>query len=418
MTAETTSRPSIDPEVRAQLVAVARDVLEHTAAGTLRTTEDVMTVPASHYTDPDHFDAEKHRVFRRIPIMVSASCEIPNAGDQRAIEIAGVPVLVVRGRDGVARAFLNICTHRGAILVKGCTNAARITCPYHAWVFDDHGALVGVSGRQDFGDLDAEQYGLRRLPTLERGSLVWAVLDPESTIDIESFVGDFGSMLAAFGFEHWHLLDRRELVGANWKLAFDAHLEFYHLPVLHRNTFGSDTSPRALYYHFGPHTRLVPPGRRAVRVAPVEGDLFGQTEWPESEWTEEAMMLGEWIIYPNVSINTFYRGGRSVIISQILPGNTVDSSITVQTYLTENEQTEEERAESRTMFEFLGQVVGGEDLPTSMDRHRSLSSGLMPSVCIGRNEGGLQEFHRWTQRIVATDDADLDGLFRQVDASR
>jgi hypothetical protein len=404
-------------DVRTELVAVARDVLEHTQNSTVRVTESVMTVPATHYTDPAHFELEKRRLFRRIPIVVAASCEVPNAGDQRPIDIAGVPVLVVRGRDGAARAFLNVCTHRGAVLAHDCTTAARITCPYHGWVFDDRGALVGISGRADFGTIDTEQYALRQLPVSERAGLIWAVLDPASTLDIDGFLGVFGSMLERFGFEHWHIVAQRSLVGANWKLAFDAHLEFYHLPVLHRATFGSDTSAKALYYHWGPHQRLVPPGRRAIRVAPVEGDLFGQTEWPESDWTDEATMLGEWIIYPNISINTFYRGGRGVLISQIFPGDTVDTSTTVQTYLMEHAPTDDERAEAISMFDFLGDVVGTEDLPTSMAQQRALSSGLLPTVCFGRNEGGPQEFHRWTERIIAADDADLNSLF-VVDSHR
>lgn len=411
-----TGRPAapapISPEIRAELVAVARDVLEHSRNGTLRTTDDVMTVPAANYTDPAHFGAELERMFRRIPVVVALSCEVSKAGDQRPIEIAGVPVLVVRGRDGAARVFLNACTHRGSMLARECTTATRITCPYHGWAFDDRGALVGISGRQDFGPIDTDQYGLRELPALERGGFIWAVLDPNSKVDIDTFLGSFGSMLERFGFEHWHLIDRRELPGANWKLAFDAHMEFYHLPVLHRGTFGADTSAKALYFHFGPHQRLVPPGRRAIRVAPIEGDLWSQTEWPEEEWTEEALMLGEWILYPNISINTFYRGGRSVIISQILPGPTVDTSITVQIYLMENEPTDETRAEAITMFDFLGQVVGGEDLPQSIAQQRALAPGLLPSVVFGRNEGGLHEFHRWTERIIgAASDAELDALF-------
>ncbi len=349
------------PSVRAELVSVARDVLDHTHNGTVRVTDSVMTLPAWHYTDPAHFEVEKRRLFRRIPIVVAASCEMPNPGDQRAIDIAGVPVLVVRGRDGVARAFLNVCTHRAAVIGQGCTNAARITCPYHGWVFDDRGALVGITGRSDFGTIDTEQYSLRALPVRERAGLIWAVLDPASTLDIDGFLGVFGSMLERFGLEHWHPVAQRSLTGANWKLAFDAHLEFY--------------------------------------------------QWPDTEWTDEAMMLGEWIIYPNISINTFYRGGRGVLISQIFPGDAVDSSVTVQTYFMENEPTDEQRAEAISMFDFLGDVIGTEDLPTSMAQQRALSSGLMPTVCFGRNEGGPQEFHRWTERIIAADDTDLNALF-------
>ena len=86
--------------------------------------------------------------------------------------------------------------------------------------------------------------------------------------------------------------------------------------------------------------------------------------------------------------------------------------VTVQTYLVEREPDDEARAATEALFEFLGRVVGEEDLPTSFAQQRALSSGLLPSVCYGRNEGGVQRFHRWNERIIATGSDDLDGLFR------
>lgn len=145
---------------------------------------------------------------------------------------------------------------------------------------------------------------------------------------------------------------------------------------------------------------------------PEHADLFAQAVRDEEHWTDEAMLLGEWIVYPHVSINSFYTGVRGVLISQIFPGATVDRSVTVQTYLIESEPTDEARAATEALFEFLGHVVGEEDLPASFAQQRALSSGLLPSVCYGRNEGGVQRFHRWNERIIAAASGDLDGLFR------
>jgi carnitine monooxygenase subunit len=125
------------------------------------------------------------------------------------------------------------------------------------------------------------------------------------------------------------------------------------------------------------------------------------------------MMLGEWIVYPNVSINSFYQGGRGVLISQIFPGASADQSVTVQTYLLEHEPDETERAAAQQLFDFLGRVVADEDLPMSFDQQRSLATGMVESVRFGRNEGGLQRFHQWTDRTLDTADADLNDLFRR-----
>jgi carnitine monooxygenase subunit len=344
--------------------------------------------------------------------MLAAGCELPAAGDRKVLEVAGVPVVLVRGRDSVARAFLNVCTHRGSIVVKDCGSSARLTCPYHGWSFDDTGALVGVPARSDVGLTNVEEFALRSFPIVERGGLIWVTLDPASTVDINGFLGVYGDMLERFGFESWHLLAQRTLVGANWKLAFDAHLDFYHLPVLHRNTFGSEVSSRAYYYEWGPHQRLTRPGKRGGPTVPEQVDLFAQQDWPEDRWTDEAMLLGEWIVYPNVSLNSFYTGGlRGVVISQIFPGSTVAESTTVQTYIVEHEPDPEEREAAMHMFDFLGRVVGDEDMPASLSQQRGLSSGLLHEVVYGCNEGGIPRFHQWNERIVATSNDNLNDLF-------
>jgi phenylpropionate dioxygenase-like ring-hydroxylating dioxygenase large terminal subunit len=395
---------------RRLLLEVARNLRDHAAADTVPIAEKIVEVPASRYIDSEYYAREKQLIFRRVPIMVAASCEVKNAGDHVSLDIAGIPVLVMRGRDGMARAFLNVCTHRGAIIAKEPGSSLRLKCPYHGWNFDEKGALVGVPCRQEFGEITAD-LSLKQFPVLERGGLIWAILDPESKADINAFLGDFGSLLEEFGFESWHVLGRSSYKGANWKLAFDAHLDFYHLPVLHRNTFGADVSPQAFYYHYGPHMRLARPGKRGGPATPTRADLFAQMEGPESGWTNEAMLLGEWILFPNVSFNSFYQGGRGVLISQILPGVNVDESITVQTYITENEPSGEDREDAEQLRAFLGKVVNEEDLPTSVAQQQALSTGMLKAVQFGRNEGGLQEFHKWTERILNTSDAELNALF-------
>ena len=141
-------------------------------------------------------------------------------------------------------------------------------------------------------------------------------------------------------------------------------------------------------------------------------NLFHERDLPEDQWSTEGMLLGEWIVYPNVSINGFYKGGRGVLISQILPGDTVDESITVQTYLTREVPTGTDRDEVAQLFDFLGRVVSTEDLPTSHAQQKALSTGILNSIRFGRNEGGLQQFHRWTNTLLDTPDGELDGLFR------
>ena len=99
------------------------------------------------------------------------------------------------------------------------------------------------------------------------------------------------------------------------------------------------------------------------------------------------------------------------MISQIFPGDKVDESVTVQTYLLQNEPDDAQREEAQQLFDFLGHVVSTEDLPTSYNQQRALSTGMLTSLQFGRNEGGLQRFHAWTNRILDTPDGEFETLF-------
>lgn len=394
-----------------RLIDVAQEVMQHAASKTFRTADSTMTLPASMYTDAGRFHDELRQLFRRVPLMLAASCELRETGDYKTMDVAGVPILLTRDQAGVAHALVNICTHRGAPVANGAGNATRFVCPYHGWTFGNDGRLAAVASARDFGEIDKSCFALRPLPVRERHGLIWTIVDPDAALDIDQFLGDFGEALGGFGFESWHLVERHTLAGANWKLAFDAHLEFYHLPVLHRNTFGPTTSNQALYFFDGPHERLIRPVGVDKPGMPANADIFQWRDRPATEWPTEAMLLGEWIVFPNVSINSFYTGGRGVLISQVLPGPTVGESITIQSYYMQDAPDAEQLMAAKGNCEFLARVVRDEDLANSYNQQRALGSGLLKEVCFGRNEAGGQHFHRWLDAVLATPDEALTSLF-------
>src|SRR5258706_15357649 len=77
-------------------------------------TDRIMTVPAASYTDPGQWHAEIDLVFKRVPLMLALSCEMPKPGDYKAMEAVGLPVLIARNKAGSGHAFLNVCAHRWA----------------------------------------------------------------------------------------------------------------------------------------------------------------------------------------------------------------------------------------------------------------------------------------------------------------
>lgn len=388
---------------RSKLIEMARKSLAHAKAGTIDQKPDVCRIPAIHYYDEDRWKAEMSQVFGRMPLMLAMTTEVQKPGDYKAMDAGGTPVLIVRTDNGTIKAFVNMCSHRGSqVMTAGKGNTHRFTCPYHAWSYSREGELIGILSNKDFGDIDKSCYGLTELPCLERAGLIWVTTDPLSTLDIGVFLAGYDELLGHFGFETWHHFASQTIQGPNWKIAYDGYLDLYHLPILHKNTFGPDFPNKALYYKWGPHQRVSGP----------DLSLEAYENLPENEWPTQHLISGIWTIFPHVSIASFEGGGRAVMISQLFPGSTPQTSYTVQNYLMEKEPDAEQTAAARQQLEFLRYVVQEEDYATGIKQQQALQTGAKDHVLFGRNEGGGHDFHHWVDTLLKTDDDDLEKLFR------
>lgn len=398
---------------REQLIEMTRSLAAYGDAGTMELADEVVRIPAASYTDEALFELEKRQIFRRLPLMVAPSCELPSPGDFKAMDICGVPLLLSRQKDGSVGAFLNMCTHRGNPVVSGSGNASRFTCGYHGWTFKNDGALVGVASPQDFGAVDKAAHCLKRFPVYESAGLIWATLDADSRLDIGEYLCGYDDLLKAFEFDGWHLFSQRTLAGPNWKTAYDGYLDFYHLPVLHANTFGADFYNRANYFAFGPHQRLSTPSKFAIKVSAEDDQQLDLTTLSDDEIPQEVLVQGVWTIFPHISIASFYGGGlRGAMISQLFPGNSVGESFTTQFYVMENRPTDLVAIKAATeQFDFLEIVVRDEDYKTGKRQHQALQSGMLKEVLFGRNERGGQVFHQWVERLTNASDDELLGIF-------
>jgi phenylpropionate dioxygenase-like ring-hydroxylating dioxygenase large terminal subunit len=166
---------------KSKLLEIARNNKTHDEAGTMVLVDEIVKIPAKNYYDPDRWQKEVDLIFKRIPLVLSVSSELPNPGDYKAMDVVGVPVLLLRDRDGEIKAFLNACSHRGAALVEnGNGNKKRFSCPYHAWTYNDKGSLIGISSPHEFGEIDKSCHNLIALPVLEKAVIILAILDPKS----------------------------------------------------------------------------------------------------------------------------------------------------------------------------------------------------------------------------------------------
>ncbi len=387
-----------------QLIDIALKDLEHGRAGTLDQAEGIHKVPVENYFDQTRFDNEVEKIFRRMPLVLAATAELPNVGDYKAMVAVGVQVLITRTRSGEVKAYVNMCSHRGARLVEdGKGTAHKFTCPYHAWTYSPDGDLVAVYSEGDFGEIDKSCYGLTELPCLEKAGIIWVTVNPDSTLDINEFLSGYDGLLENFGLETWHHQHTQRVEGPNWKVAYDGYLDYYHLPILHRNTFGTEIGNQANFYSWGPHTHL---GRPETSWEEFEGK-------DEDAWPIEGLLAGVWTIFPHISIATFGGGGRSIMLSQLFPGDTPETSYTNQIFLMEKEpDTEQLQKEAAEQFEFLKYVVQEEDYATGIALQKNLNVGARDHVLFGKNEGGGQRFHQWVDTLLETSDEDLPKLFQ------
>jgi phenylpropionate dioxygenase-like ring-hydroxylating dioxygenase large terminal subunit len=377
---------------RDEAVALAKRLLAFHESGTTEQAADVYRVPTAHYIDPDRWQLEMDRIFRRVPLPLALTCELRDAGSFKSFEAAGVPVLIVRGSDGRVRAFVNACRHRGAIVeAEPCGRSRRFTCPYHGWVYDQRGGLTGMYGADTFGPVDREPLGLTPLPCEERAGLVFVTLRPGEGMDIDDWLGDYAAELETLELDTWHVHARRELDSPAWKVAFDGYLEGYHFSTLHKDTIFKDNMSNLMAVDaFGPHQRIMFAKHTLPRLRDQD----------ESQWRPTDHIGPVHTIFPCLSLAGAWRD--TALVSQLFPGPTADRSRTAQTFISRHPAvTAEERERVDQAVDFLFTVVRDEDYATGLGITRGLLSGINQEFVFGRNEPSLHHFHQWVDRLIS-----------------
>ena len=373
---------------------VAARLLDHVKAGTTDQSGRVKPVPVQHYRDAARWQAELDTVFREMPLLVALSCEVSGAGDYKALEIAGVPILIVRGQDGVVRSFLNVCRHRGAHVAEpGHGNRRRFVCPYHSWTYDDHGSLVRVLDGDKFGEVDASHHRLAELATREEAGLVFACLTPGRGFDLHAFLGEMLDELASYQLETWTLVSQNTIEGPNWKVATDGYIEFYHITSLHPETLGAMVNNNVMVcetfgeYPFGPHQRIAAPS----------ADIEERLAKPVTQWETGEALLDVKFLFPNNSFAITSGNPLSPpggMLSQVFPGPAPDTSLTIQNHIYRDppDAGPEREAIDRAIERFR-YVVRHEDYRGGRQIQLGLHTDANREFLFGENEIGPQNFH-------------------------
>lgn len=374
----------------------AAKMLEFVEQGTTDCAEETMTVPASAYTDRQWFDQEMQQIFHKLPLLAALTAELPKAGDYKAMELLGKPILLTRRNDGSVAAMYNVCSHRGMILrEEGYGNAKRFSCPYHAWTFANDGKLIGVSEPHKFGSICKEDHGLTAIPCVEAGGIIWISLDPDADMDIAQHLGGMLDDLNAYDLGNWHFCGSRRIHGANWKIAYDGYLEGYHFAAAHPETIHPRTFSNIMNFTaHGPHLRV---GFPQIGIKEALGAL------PRESWGEHENDGYDFVrtIFPNVSI---FFAPELTQVAQLIPGPTPDQNVTNLLFIRRNGPVDDaDAAGIEGMMDWLRDVVEVEDYGVGLKVQKGMASGARKHIIFGKNERGNQYFHRYIDYYLSDD---------------
>ena len=339
--------------------------------------------PASIFTDIEHFQLEQRAIFRRFAVPVAISAQLPEANMFQALSAYGLPLLISRNAKGEAKVFLNVCQHKGSLVVErtDAFKAGRVSCPYHAWTFSTDGALVGVPRQEVFSGLNKDEHGLAELPSKEAGGLIWAMLDREATPDFSKINDELVADFEALNLPGLHLYGHKTFeLKANWKLVVEPFLEPYHIQRLHANTVApmfADLSN--VVDELGDHIRQV---SGKVQFDPAILDIEGENIHKSVTFA--------YMVFPNVVVVT----SPYYVSVKIIKPNGADST-TVEYYMLTRGAPDNDKARelfSRS-YEMVLNVFGNEDYRAASISQLGLNSGALKETIYGGLETSIPRFY-------------------------
>ena len=245
------------------------------------------TLPARYFYDEAVFQRERTQIFFKSWHLVGHVNELREPGSFLTHEVFEQSLIVVAGRDGVIRAFHNVCQHRGNRLVdvrRG--KVSMLTCGYHAWTYSLDGCLRGASHTNGVAGFDKGAHGLKPVKVEVFAGFVYINLDPgakpitamapEAEAEIRRFIPDLDRLT---------LLEEVDVpVAANWKVIQENSIEGYHFDhsgPAHKQLVklidfaGYTLTPRGEWW-----TYIGPPKKDAAEAygLPLAGATW-QTDW-------------------------------------------------------------------------------------------------------------------------------------------
>lgn len=379
--------------LHATQVLLTKRILDFAERGATEMGSDIFLNPIASYVSVSQQQREHELLFRKCPQLMGLSSDLPRPGDYLTDDLGIVPILVVRTKQGGLNAFVNVCRHRGAKVVKGNGHgASSFTCPYHGWNYDLNGKLRQLTPQNSFGSLTCADRSLVALPVVEKYGFIWVYPTPDSVPDIDGHLAGLGSEFAAYNFKDFAHYETRVLhKDINWKLVIDTFLENWHFSTLHRTTILPIFLPSlSIYDSFGDNGRLIMPRRSIL-------DLRNE---PEENWDLLKHSVVLYIMFPNYILawqGDHLETWRTYPVVGRHPGESVSEA---SLYTPHPATTQKERGYWDKNMELLMLTVTNEDFPIMADVQKGFMSGAQEHMTFGRNEPALHHYHKAIQTAV------------------
>jgi phenylpropionate dioxygenase-like ring-hydroxylating dioxygenase large terminal subunit len=258
-------------------------------------------LPPGRYTSQEFYDLEKRYLWPRVWLYAAHERQLPEPGSHLLLNIPGAPIFLIRGQDRRIRAFYNVCSHRGAPLVREPTGRqSLLRCTYHQWSYDTAGNLVAVMDERDFPQpFDKTCLGLQPVRCEQWGPWIF-VNENQDAPPLSQWLGMIADEFEQFDIPTLRPAEIRSYeLECNWKLTMDAFLEVYHIQGIHPKTVGASLDHRGAVMGLLPngHTRMTCP----TRTSPAETSSnrgYGSGAMP-------AVAAGEIARHYHVSHNVF-----------------------------------------------------------------------------------------------------------------
>ena len=357
---------------------------------------DGMSLPGWLYYDPEFFEAEKRAFLRAAPQVVCHESEIASPGEWRSLDYLGESIFVIRGDDGEARAFSNVCRHRGSRLLDGTGGCAKVvTCLYHAWSYARDGRLIGVPHRHEYPGLDTDKLGLHPVSLERWHGFLFVALEPGAP-SVAEMMAPYADEVAPYRLEELRAIGRVTLRPRplNWKTIADNYSDHLHIAVGHPG----------LTRLFGRNYRI----EAKDHVDRMEGDLAEKESANPSERAYQRLLPGvehlpethqrKWLYYklfPNVAFDIY---PDQVDFMQFLPVSSTETVIREISYAIPDERREMRAA--RHLNWRINRRVNAEDTELITRVQLGMQSPTYEAGPLGTSEVCLRTFARKLRNLI------------------